>query len=112
KVPSDTYFLINYNGKILGAISIRHYLNENLFSIGGHISYGIRPTERRKGHAKAMLKMALEKCIQLDIKKVIITCDKTNIASAKTILANGGILENEVVEDDGNVVQRYWITMR
>ncbi len=56
KVPSDTYFLINYNGKILGAISIRYYLNENLFSIGGHISYGIRPTERRKGHAKAMLK--------------------------------------------------------
>ncbi len=55
--------------------------------------------------------MALENVIQLDKKKVLITCDKTNIASAKTILANGGILENEVVEDDGNVVQRYWITM-
>jgi predicted acetyltransferase len=106
-VPSDTYFLINDNGKILGAISIRYYLNENLLSTGGHIGYGIRPTERRKGYAKAMLKMALEKCIQLDIKKALITCDKTNIASAKTILANGGILENEVVEDNGNVVQRY-----
>ena len=83
-----------------------------MLSTGGHIGYGIRPTERRKGYAKAMLKMALEKCIQVDIKKVLITCDKTNIASAETILANGGMLENEVVEDNGNVVQRYWITMR
>ena len=110
-VPSDTYFLINDYGKIFGAISIRHYLNENLLSTGGHIGYGIRPTERRKGYAKTMLKMALERCIKLNIRRVLITCDKINIASAKTILANGGILENEVVEDDGNVVQRYWITI-
>ena len=35
-------------------------------------------------------------------------CDKDNIASAKTITKNGGILENEIVED-GIVIQRYWI---
>jgi predicted acetyltransferase len=107
--PSDTYFLINKNGKVLGAISIRHYLNEDLLKFGGHIGYGIRPTERRKGYASLMLKMALEKCREMDMKQVLITCNKDNIASAKTIIANGGVFENELMEDDGNIVQRYWI---
>jgi predicted acetyltransferase len=43
---------------------------------------------------------------------ILITCDKDNIGSAKTIIANNGVLENELVEDNGNIVQRYWITMK
>jgi len=108
-VPSDTFFLVNEYNKILGAISIRHYLNEQLLKTGGHIGYGIRPTERRKGYATVMLRMALEKCREMNIKRVLITCDKDNIASAKTIIANGGIFENELSEDDGTIIQRYWI---
>jgi predicted acetyltransferase len=38
----------------------------------------------------------------------LITCDKNNIGSAKTIIKNGGVLENEVMED-GEITQRYWI---
>lgn len=110
-VTSDTYFLIKDDSRILGAINIRHYLNKNLLSTGGHIGYGIRPTERRKGYAKLMLKMALEKIEEIGIDEVLITCNKDNVASAKTIMANGGILENEVVEDNGNIVQRYWIQL-
>lgn len=108
-VPSDTYFLVNKYNRILGAISIRHYLNDELFKFGGHIGYGVRPSERRKGYAKAMLKMALEKCKDMNISKVLVTCNKGNIGSARTIMANGGVFENELVEDNGNVVQRYWI---
>ena len=37
-------------------------------------------------------------------------CDKTNIASAKSIQKNGGVLENEVLID-GEMVQRYWINL-
>lgn len=59
-----------------------------------------------------MLKLALEKCRDMGIKQVLITCDKDNIGSAKTISANNGILENELVEDNGNIAQRYWITMK
>lgn len=110
-VPSDTFFLVNEDNRLLGAISIRHYLNEQLLRFSGHIGYGIRPTERRKGYAIAMLKLALEKCRDMGIKQVLIICDKDNIGSAKTIIANNGILENELVEDNGNIVQRYWITM-
>lgn len=59
-----------------------------------------------------MLKLALEKCNDMGIKQILITCDKDNIGSAKTIIANDGVLENELVEDNGNIVQRYWIIMK
>lgn len=110
-VPGDAYFLVNEDSKLLGAISIRHYLSEQLFNFGGHIGYGIRPSERRKGYASEMLKLALEKCRELGIDKVLVTCDKDNIASARTIMANNGVLENELAEEDGNLVQRYWIDL-
>lgn len=35
-------------------------------------------------------------------------CDKDNIGSAKSIIKNGGILENELNEN-GTIEQRYWI---
>jgi predicted acetyltransferase len=110
--PSDTFFLVNEENSLLGAVSIRHYLNEQLLRLGGHIGYGIRPSQRRKGYATKMLKLALEKCENMGIRQVLITCDKDNICSAKTILANGGVLENEITEDNGNIVQRYWISIK
>ena len=38
------------------------------------------------------------------------TCDKDNIGSAKSIINNGGVLENEI-DNDGKLLQRYWITI-
>lgn len=108
-VPASTYFLMR-NTRILGAINIRHCLNDYLFNYGGHIGYGIRPSEREKGYATRMLSMALTLAKQLGVTRVLITCDQDNIASAKTIKANGGVLENEVIEDD-SITQRYWIEL-
>jgi len=105
------YFGI-YNGKIIGTIQIRHYLNDFLLRSGGHIGYSIRPSERQKGYATKMLALALEECRKLSISKVLITCDKDNIGSARTIQKNGGILENEVIDDDGEILQRYWIDIK
>ncbi len=107
-VPAHTYFLVSEDGKIIGAVNIRHYLNEHLLMAGGHIGYGIRPSERRKGYASLMLSLALPIAKELGIDKALITCDKDNIGSAKTIVSNGGVLENEV-EEDGNIIQRYWV---
>ena len=109
--PSETYFLVNNYNKIFGAITIRHYLDEELLKFGGHIGYGISPSERRKGYAKVMLRLALKNCINLGMKQVLITCNKGNIASAKTIISNGGVFENELIEDNGNIVQRYWVEL-
>ncbi|WP_252249240.1 GNAT family N-acetyltransferase [Clostridium sp. VAP23] len=110
-VPSDIYFLVDDNSKyLIGAIDIRHYLNEYLLKYGGNIGYGIRPSERKKGYATEMLYLALEECKTKGLSKVLITCFKSNVASANTIIKNGGILENEIAEG-GNVKQRYWIQL-
>lgn len=112
RVPDSTFFCLDVDRNIfVGAINIRHYLNESLLYTGGHIGDGIRPSERRKGYATAMIGLGLEECKKLGITKVLMTCDKDNIGSAKSIMNNGGILEDEVVED-GVVEQRYWITLK
>ena len=46
----------------------------------------------------------------MGIKKVLMVCDKDNIGSAKSIIKNGGILENEQIEN-GKTEQRYWIDL-
>ncbi|MDD2207289.1 MAG: GNAT family N-acetyltransferase [Aminobacterium sp.] len=109
-VPSSTFFLINTDGVIIGAINIRHYLNEALLRTGGHIGYGIRPFFRGNGFATHMLALALPITRNLGITKALLTCDKQNIASAKTIIKNGGILENEINEET-RITQRYWISL-
>ena len=110
-VPSTTYLAVrDSDKKLVGMIDVRHRLNENLMKVGGHIGYSVRKTERRKGYAKEMLRLALLKCKELNISNVLVTCNFDNIASAKTIIANGGVLENEVLDEkDGVMVQRYWI---
>ena len=112
KVPSSTFFLLDIDrNKLIGACNIRHYLNDDLMFDGGHIGDGIRPSERRKGYATKMIELALIECKKLGIDKVLITCDKDNIGSAKSITNNGGILENEVIDSNGKIVQRYWINI-
>lgn len=111
RVPAEIYFLVNDDDKrILGAIDIRFSLNDYLYNFGGNIGYGIRPTERTKGYATKMLELALDICREKGMDKVLITCNKSNIGSAKTIIKNGGILENEIIEND-ELVQRYWIKL-
>ncbi len=110
-VPSTTFMGIsNSNGRLIGMIDIRHRLNDYLLNFGGHIGYSIRKSERQQGYATEMLTLGLTECKKLNIKKVLITCDKSNIASAKTIINNGGKLENEILEGN-EVTQRYWIAL-
>jgi len=111
RVPADIFFLVqNGDNRILGAIDIRYALNDYLYNYGGNIGYGIRPTERRKGYAIEMLKLATDICREKGMNKVLITCKKSNIGSSKTMIKNGGILENEVIEND-ELLQRYWIIL-
>ncbi len=110
-VPDTTLFCLDKDRNIfVGAVNIRHYLNAELLKTGGHIGDGIRPSERRKGYATAMIALALDECRKLGIDKVLMCCSKDNIGSAKSIINNGGVLENEV-EEDGHIEQRYWIQL-
>ena len=109
-VRDSVFFLLDVDrDRLLGAVNIRHELNEHLLKCGGHIGDGIRPSERRKGYATEIIRLALLECKKLGIKRVLICCNKDNIGSKKSIINNGGVLENEVLDDDGIVMQRYWI---
>ena len=111
-VPSSTYLAVREKDNyIVGMIDIRHYLNEYLTQVGGNIGYGVRKTERNKGSAKQMLKLALEKCKDLKIKKVLITCDEDNIASEKVILSANAKLE-DIRNVDGENKKRFWIDLQ
>ena len=112
KVPDSTFFALDPDRDIfVGAINIRHRLNEALLLNGGHIGDGIRPSERHKGYATEMIRLGLQECRRLGIDKVLMVCDKENVGSRKSIIANGGVLENEI-EVDGELEQRYWITLK
>ena len=111
KVPALTYFYVRESDdKIVGMVNIRLALNDFLASEGGHIGYSIRPTERKKHYATSMLKDALKVLAAIGIRNVVVTCDKSNIASAKVIRNCGGELEAEFFSDTyGETIQRYVI---
>ena len=106
-VTAHTFFASD-NNKIVGIINARHELNDYLLNFGGHIGYSVRKSERRKGYAKKMLNYTSEFLFSLGLEKILITCDKNNIASKRTIEACGGILENEIIEESRTTL-RYWI---
>lgn len=108
-VRDSTYWLVTDNNRVVGVVNIRHQLTERLLNCGGHIGYGIRPSERRKGYATKLLALALEKAKGLGITKVLVVCDAHNIASKRTIINNGGVQDIDFIEEDGNIVNRFWI---
>ena len=110
-VPSSTYLGVREKDNyIVGMIDIRHCLNNFLLQVGGHIGCGVRKSERKKGYAKQMIKLALEKCRELKIEKVLITCNDNNIASERSIMSCGGKVE-DIRTVDGKNYKRFWIEL-
>jgi predicted acetyltransferase len=107
RVPS-TFLVLEVNGEIVGRVSIRHELNDWLATYGGHIGYAVRPGHRRKGYAKLLLAEGLRLCASLGISNALLTCNDSNLASAKVIESAGGILENKI-QDSGTLLRRYWV---
>lgn len=111
RVPQTTFWITDKDG-YAGRISIRHELTEGLLKMGGNIGYGVIPSKRGLGYGSKALELALVKARALGLKKVLLTCDSTNTGSKKIIERNGGILENEVVGENGEPSKmRYWIEL-
>ncbi|QYR19327.1 GNAT family N-acetyltransferase [Paenibacillus sp. sptzw28] len=110
-VPHSTYWLLNEADSIVAAVNIRHKLNQKLINNGGHIGYGVRPSQRRKGYASLLLSLALLQTKTMELSRVLVVCDKGNTGSERTIIKNGGKFESEFTEENGNVVRRFWIEL-
>ncbi|MCR2803486.1 GNAT family N-acetyltransferase [Paenibacillus soyae] len=110
-VPHSTYWLVNEEDEIVGAVNFRHRLNRKLLESGGHIGYGIAPSHRRQGYARKQLAEALKIAKAKGLDRVLLVCDAGNEASERTILGAGGRFESLFTMEDGETVKRFWIRL-
>lgn len=111
RVPRTEYWLED-GGKIVACVRLRFRLTAELEQEGGHIGYDVRPTMRRLGYGTHLLRLALPVLRQHGIRRVRITCDEDNIASAKIIERNGGVLcGTGISHESGKTVRQYWIEL-
>ncbi len=109
-VPS-TFLFAFVASRIVGRVSIRHRLDEDLRMVGGHIGYVVVPEFRRRGYATRILGAAARIAREsLGISPILVTCDDDNLGSIRAIERNGGRLENVVSGYElGAPKRRYWI---
>jgi predicted acetyltransferase len=103
-VPSTLLWIVDDDDEVVGRVSIRHRLTEQLLQVGGHIGYAVMPSARRRGHATAALAQSLAVARGLGIGPALVTCDDTNVASRLVIEKNGGVLE-----DVREHKMRFWV---
>ena len=108
RVPA-TFLLAEHDGTVVGRVSVRFALNDQLLHEGGHIGFAVLPEHRRKGHASEMLRQGLVVARAAGVGRVLVCCDDDNLGSANVIERCGGRLESTVIASDGVPVRRYWI---
>ncbi len=113
--PPEEYLWLIDQGEFIGRAFFLHWLNETRLQTDGQVDYWIRPSQRRKGYGRIILRLLLERFRQLGLKRVLISCRADNLPSRRVIEANGGVFESEIdaVDSRGNPEQRrrYWITL-
>ena len=108
---TTSYFVIDESGRLIGGASLRHHLTVDGLNTWGHIGYGVRPSERRKGYATQILQLMLEEARKKHFWRVLIGAYSDNIGSCRVIEKCGGKLENALPDPTApdKLVNRYWI---
>jgi predicted acetyltransferase len=91
--------------RVLGAIALRPEFTDVVRRFG-HIGYGVRPSARGRGLATWALGQMLGQARVHGLERVLIVCSAANLASARAIERNGGVLEGT-----GPGPRRYWIEL-
>jgi predicted acetyltransferase len=105
----ETFLLAEVEGEIVGRLSLRHALNDQLRNSGGHIGFGILRAHRRRGHASEILRQALDLARDLGLEHVLLTCDETNTGSRGVIEGQGGVFSGHSPTDPAK--RLYWIAL-
>ncbi|WP_034631427.1 GNAT family N-acetyltransferase [Cellulomonas cellasea] len=105
---SSTYRWVVEGDQVLGGIALRTGPRDLVLRMG-HIGFGIRPSARRRGVAAWALGQMLTEAASQGLDRVLLVCEVGNTASAATIQALGGALEDAPRPDDH--VRRYWIAL-
>lgn len=110
KYSPQTIFGVFEDERLVGGFVLRHTLKGSLINHGGNIGYFVRPSERKKGYGRIILKLALKEAKDMGLEKVLVTCRNNNIGSKKIIESNGGKYENDYYDEVlGKTFRRYWI---
>lgn len=97
---------------LVGVIRLRYELTPALRQLGGHIGYDVRPSLRGRGYGTRMLALLLVCAREAGLDEVMITCDVDNIASARVIEKNGGVLQFQgAIDNYDKPVAHYWIQL-
>lgn len=109
-IAHSSHWLVRGGTELVAVSNLRHGLTPALRVEGGHIGYGVRPSARGAGAATEILRQTLHQAGARGIGPALLTCARRNVASARTIVCNRGVLESEeFVAQRGEVVQRYWV---
>lgn len=117
KVHFFPYWLMN-NSSVIGLVIVKDNIEvDDIWkNFGGNISYVIMPNYREKGYGTKALNLALNKCKELSMKMVLITCLDSNIGSRKIIERNYGILRDICIDESNSksnrqLMRRYLINV-
>ena len=118
-VPNQLFFLVAGDGSIHGGCSLRgqveplgnHQPSDEMYRIGGHVAYGIRPASRGKGYGTLQLRLLMVYCSKQEPpwRRLLLTCHPDNSASRGVILHCGGEYMDTVLDEQGIERQRYWV---
>lgn len=91
-----TVCLMYADGVPVGYIGIRTEIDEDWKRWSGNLYYTVRQSARGKGFGTRMAALALEKCRDMGMQEVYSNACDGNVASARVLEKNGGVLLEEV----------------
>ncbi|WP_227753687.1 MULTISPECIES: GNAT family N-acetyltransferase [Ramlibacter] len=87
-----------WDGEFCGNIDLRWQIGTTELPphFHGHIGFGVVPWKRGLGYAKSALAQLLPEAASLGLPFVDLTTDPHNFASQRVIVANGGVLVEQL----------------